>query len=61
MLQTRVVRFVPLREVREPEHVDRRKSIRRAESVPILEALQVWLDTESNTALPKSSLGTAVA
>jgi len=44
-----------------PEHLDRRKSIRRAESVPILEALKVWLDTESKTALPKSSLGAAVA
>jgi transposase len=44
-----------------PEHVDRRKAIRRAESVPILEALKGWLDTESSTALPRSSLGTAIA
>src|SRR5262249_62183826 len=44
-----------------PEHVGRRKPLRQAESVPILEALKGWLDAQSNTALPKSSLGTAVA
>jgi transposase len=44
-----------------PEHLDRRKSIRRAESVPVLDGLKGWLDATSVTALPKSSLGTAVA
>ncbi len=44
-----------------PEHLDRRKSIRRAESVPVLDGLKGWLDAAAETALPKSSLGTAVA
>lgn len=44
-----------------PEHLDRRKATRRAESVPVLEALKGWLDAAAESALPKSSPGTAVA
>lgn len=44
-----------------PEHIAQRKAIRRKESVPILELLKAWLETESQSALPKSPLGVAIA
>src|SRR5262245_25857763 len=43
-----------------PENIDRRTSIRRTRSVPILAALKAWLDGESKSALPRSPLGEAV-
>lgn len=43
-----------------PEHIDQRKSIRRTESVPLLDSLKAWLEAESKSALPKSPLGGAI-
>jgi transposase/uncharacterized coiled-coil protein SlyX len=43
-----------------PEHIAQRKATRLAQSVPILDSLKVWLETESKSALPKSPLGVAI-
>lgn len=43
-----------------PEHIAQRKATRLAESVPILESLKAWLESESKDALPKSPLGMAI-
>ncbi len=43
-----------------PEHIAQRKATRLAQSVPILDVLKVWLETELKDALPKSPLGVAI-
>ena len=43
-----------------PEHIAQRKTIRRSQSVPILDSLKAWLESESKNALPKSPLGGAI-
>jgi len=43
-----------------PEHIAQRKATRLAQSVPILNLLKVWLESESKDALPKSPLGVAI-
>jgi hypothetical protein len=55
----RVERTLP--EPDTPEHIAQRKAIRHSQSVPILESLKAWLESESKCALPKSPLGVAIA
>ena len=42
---------------RHAEHIAQRRATRLAQSVPILDSLKAWLETESKNALPKSPLG----
>ena len=55
----RVERTLPAPDT--PEHIAQRQATRRSQSVPILESLKAWLESESKSALPKSPLGAAIA
>jgi transposase len=55
----RIERGLPLPDT--PEHIAQRRATRLAQSVPILDSLKAWLETESKNALPKSPLGVAMA
>jgi transposase len=55
----RVERTLP--EPDTPEHIAKRKTLRRSQSVAILESLKAWLESASKNALPKSPLGVAIA
>jgi transposase len=41
-------------------NIEQRRSIRQLQALPILSELKAWLDAESRTALPKSSVGEAI-